>query len=87
MPGPPFPLYSIGARMVANFPLGPISDGGGLNMTVMSYRDSLDFGLLACPDVLPEVWHLADGLSESLEELMAAAGVRSKDVAALSRTA
>ena len=40
-------LYSIGARMVANYPVGPIAEGGGLNMTVMSYLDSLDFGLLA----------------------------------------
>ena len=87
VPGPPFPLYSIGARVESIFPVGPIMEGGGLNMTVMSYLDSLDFGLLACPDVLPDVWHLADGLSESLEELMAAAGVRSEDVAALSRTA
>ena len=62
VPGPPFPLYSIGARMVANFPVGPIMDGGGLNMTVMSYLDQLDFGLQACPDVLPDVWSLAEGL-------------------------
>ena len=52
VPGPPFPLYSIGARLLANYPIGPIMDGGGLNMTVMSYLDQLDFGLLACPDVL-----------------------------------
>ena len=44
VPGPPFPLYSIGSRMVANYPVGPIMDGGGLNMTVMSYLDQLDFG-------------------------------------------
>ena len=49
VPGPPFPLYSAGARMVANYPMGPIIDGGGLNMTVMSYLDQLDFGLVACP--------------------------------------
>ena len=64
VPGPPFPLYSIGARMVANYPVGPIMDGGGLNMTVMSYLDQLDFGLQACPDVLPDLWSLADGLPD-----------------------
>jgi diacylglycerol O-acyltransferase len=73
VPGPPFPLYSAGARLVANYPLGPIFHGGGLNMTVMSYLDQLDFGLLACPDLLPDVWALADGLSESLAELSKAA--------------
>ncbi|MGI8937856.1 MAG: WS/DGAT/MGAT family O-acyltransferase [Iamia sp.] len=87
IPGPPFPLYSIGARMVANFPIGPISDGGGLNITVMSYQDSLDFGLLACPDVLPDVDAMAHGLDHALDELVAAADVDDDQIAALSRTA
>ena len=75
VPGPPFPLYSIGARMVANYPVGPIMDGGGLNMTVMSYLDQLDFGLQACPDVLPDLWSLADALPTALDELAKATGV------------
>ncbi len=73
VPGPPFPLYSAGARLVANYPVGPIFDGAGLNMTVMSYQENLDFGLLACPDVLPDVWSLADGLADALAELSKAA--------------
>lgn len=81
VPGPPFPLYSIGARMVANYPVGPIMDGGGLNMTVMSYLDRLDFGLQACPDVLPDVWSVAEGLQVALDELLAAAGVDPAEVA------
>jgi len=56
VPGPPFPLYSAGAKLLANYPVGPIIDGTGLNMTVMSYMDQLDFGLLACPDVFDDVW-------------------------------
>jgi diacylglycerol O-acyltransferase / wax synthase len=74
VPGPPFPLYSIGARMVSNFPVGPIMDGSGLNMTVMSYLDQLDFGLQACPDVLPDIWSLAEGLQFALDELVDATG-------------
>ena len=69
IPGPPFPLYSNGARMVANYPLGPIFDGGGLNITVMSYLDQLDFGLVACSDLISDVWSLADGLGAALDEL------------------
>jgi diacylglycerol O-acyltransferase / wax synthase len=61
--------------MVANYPVGPLMDGGGLNMTVMSYLDSLDFGLLACPDVSPDVWSLAEGLGQALEEFVAATKV------------
>ncbi len=74
VPGPPFPLYVGGARLVAAYPIGPIFDGGGLNMTVMSYMDSLDFGLNACPDLLPDIDMIADGLHLSLEELKKAAG-------------
>jgi WS/DGAT/MGAT family acyltransferase len=73
VPGPPFPLYSAGARMVANYPMGPIFDGGGLNITVMSYLDHLDFGLVACSDLIPDVWELSDGLGEALDELKKAA--------------
>jgi len=69
VPGPPFPLYVGGARLVACFPIGPIFDGGGLNMTVMSYMDSLDFGLVACSDLVDNVWFIGDALSEALEEL------------------
>lgn len=75
VPGPPFPLYSAGAKLLANFPVGPIIDGTGLNMTVMSYLDQLDFGLLACPDVFDDVWALADGLHLALADLVQAFGV------------
>jgi WS/DGAT/MGAT family acyltransferase len=73
VPGPPFPLYSAGSRMVANYPMGPIFDGGGINMTVMSYMDNLDFGIVACSDLVSDVWQISDGLHRSLEELKKAA--------------
>jgi diacylglycerol O-acyltransferase / wax synthase len=85
VPGPPFPLYSVGARMVANYPVGPVMDGAGLNMTVMSYLDQLDFGLLTCPDVVPDVWALTDGLEAAMKELADAAGVTEDDAAHLRR--
>lgn len=69
VPGPPFPLYVAGAQLRASYPMGPIFDGGGLNITVMSYLDSLDFGLLVCPELVPEAWTLADALHDALEEL------------------
>jgi WS/DGAT/MGAT family acyltransferase len=85
VPGPPFPLYSAGARLLANYPVGPIIDGTGLNMTVMSYLDQLDFGLLACPDVFNDVWELADDLHAALAELVKATGVADSDVEQYSR--
>lgn len=85
VPGPPFPLYSAGARLLANYPVGPIFDGSGINMTVMSYLDQLDFGLLACPDLLDDVWGLADGLHVALAEMVEATGVTAADAAQHSR--
>jgi diacylglycerol O-acyltransferase / wax synthase len=73
VPGPNFPLYSAGSRMVAMYPMGPIADGGALNMTVMSYMGTMFFGLLACRDTLPDVWDIARGLESSLEDLRKAA--------------
>ena len=49
VPGPPFPLYLAGAELVAAYPMGPIMEGAGLNVTVLSYRDSIDFGFMAEP--------------------------------------
>jgi WS/DGAT/MGAT family acyltransferase len=69
VPGPPFPLYSAGARLVANYPMGPIFDGAGLNMTVMSYMDQLDFGLQGDPQLVGDPWILAGYLEDALAEL------------------
>ncbi len=76
VPGPPFPLYVAGAKVLDTYPMGPIFDGGALNITLMSYLDRVDFGLVACPDLVPDVWSIADGLRDALDELEAAAGVR-----------
>ena len=59
VPGPPFPLYSAGARMVAMYPMGPVIDGSALNITVMSYMGSMYFGLMACREAVPDVWDIA----------------------------
>jgi hypothetical protein len=73
VPGPNFPLYSAGARMVAMYPMGPIADGGGLNITVMSYMGTMFFGLVACADTVPDVWDIAGALQSALDELRKAA--------------
>jgi hypothetical protein len=70
VPGPPFPLYSAGARMIAMYPMGPIADGGALNITVMSYMDTMNFGLVACAETIPNVEDIAGYLDEALDELL-----------------
>jgi WS/DGAT/MGAT family acyltransferase len=75
VPGPDFPLYLAGAEMVAGFPLGPVMDGAGLNITVMSYRGVLNWGLMACAETVPRVAELAGYIPDALDELAAAAGL------------
>ena len=53
VPGPDFPLYLAGARMVAMYPLGPIVEGVGINVTVFSYLDTLYVGVQGCWDAGP----------------------------------
>ncbi len=74
VPGPPFPLYMSSAEMVAAYPMGPIMDGAGLNITVMSYRDSVDIGFLGCTDLVPDIWDLADAVGQAFAEIKTAAG-------------
>jgi len=75
VPGPPFPLYFAGARVVAIHPFGPIFDGCGLNVTVLSYQDHIDFGFLASRDLVPDVDQLAADVPDALAELQKAAGL------------
>ena len=76
VPGPPIPLYSLGSKMVASYPLGPINEGTALNITVLSYLDQMFFGLHADRDSVGDVWALAAGLQESLDELLKALPAR-----------
>ena len=69
VPGPQTPLYNAGARMEANYPISVITDGMGLNITVMSYCGHLDLGIVADREQMPDVWSLIGWLGEALEEL------------------
>ena len=48
-------------------------EGAGLNVTVMSYLDSLDIGFMVCDDLVPDVWDLADAVRPAFDELRRAA--------------
>ena len=73
VPGPQFPLYCAGARLEANYPVSVITDGMGLNITVMSYCGHLDFGIVADRDQMSDVWNLIEWLDDGLRELQPAA--------------
>jgi diacylglycerol O-acyltransferase len=70
VPGPQFPLYVRGREMVDVFPVAFLPKGHALAIAIMSYNGGLNFGLLGDFDALPDIDHIADGLSASLEELL-----------------
>jgi diacylglycerol O-acyltransferase len=71
VPGPRVPLYCAGAQMQANFPLSVIVDGVGLNITVVSYRDRVDFGITGDREQIDDAWAFLDGAERALRELEA----------------
>jgi len=73
VPGSPVPLYLAGATVAAIYPLGPVLDDIGLNITILSHDDQINFGLVSCPELMPDVWDLADKIPEALDELISAA--------------
>jgi len=73
VPGPPMPIYFLGARIIGFYPFGPVFHGAGLNVTVLSNDGHLDVGLIACRELAPRLWDLADDLAPALAELLSAA--------------
>jgi diacylglycerol O-acyltransferase / wax synthase len=72
VPGPQMPLYYVGCETKAMYPLGPIFHGSGLNITVMSLNGKLDVGIVSCPELVPDLWDMADDFSVALDELLVA---------------
>jgi diacylglycerol O-acyltransferase len=71
VPGPTVPLYMAGAEMLTNYPTSIVVHGVALNITVQTYNESLEFGLIACGAALPEVAELARELQAAFDEFQA----------------
>ena len=76
VPGPRESLYCAGAVLQTFYPVSAVADGQGLNITVQSYRDHLDWGLIACRELVPDVWRFKALFNEALEELVKAVATR-----------
>jgi diacylglycerol O-acyltransferase / wax synthase len=72
VPGPRQPLYFAGAQMQNYIPVSIVTDGMGLNITVHSYLDRLDFGLVACRELVPDLWDMVDLHIAEIETLLEA---------------
>lgn len=69
VPGPRESLFCAGAKLESMFPVSVVVDGVGLNMTVMSYRDHLDFGIVTDQGQIADAWPFIAHLRTALEEL------------------
>jgi WS/DGAT/MGAT family acyltransferase len=69
VPGPPIDLYCAGARVTGIFPMGPLLEGSGVNVTVLSEAHHLNVGVMACPDLVPDVAEIGDGFVDAVREL------------------
>lgn len=74
VPGPRSPLYFAGARLENYIPVSIVTDGLGLNITVHSYVDTLDIGIVAARELVPDVEHMADLHLAELATLFEATG-------------
>jgi diacylglycerol O-acyltransferase / wax synthase len=79
VPGPNVPVYLCGARLLAHYPMSVVTDGQGLNITVVGYLGQLHFGLVSCRELVPDIDKLAGYLVDELELLVKAADQRVAD--------
>jgi diacylglycerol O-acyltransferase / wax synthase len=75
VPGPQFPLYLLGRRMLETFPMVPLAKNQALGVAILSYDGSINFGLVGDFDLLWDLDELATDVRDSLEELAGAAGI------------
>jgi WS/DGAT/MGAT family acyltransferase len=72
VPGPAEKLYLEGAELESLYPLSVVTDGMGINLTVISYCDKLCFAITSCPTEQPEIGNLGNLLKASFRSLQLA---------------
>jgi hypothetical protein len=70
VPGPQRPLYAAGSRMLAAYPVVPLTQNQALSIGLISYDGGVYLGLYADRDALPDLELLATCLLESRDELV-----------------
>jgi diacylglycerol O-acyltransferase len=69
VPGPREPLFCAGAKLESYYPVSVVVDGVGMNITVMSYRDHMDFGIVSDRKQVNDLWPLMEGCERALDDL------------------
>jgi len=75
VPGPRTPLYICGCQVSGLYAASVLVANQGLNITVLSYTDRIDFGVTADADLVDDPWEISDGIPDALAELMDASGL------------
>ena len=70
VPGPPVPLWCAGERIVRVAPMGPLMFNQGINVTLLSYCEQLEFGILACAKRVPDADRFVELLAEEATALL-----------------
>jgi len=71
VPGPPCALWVGNARLAAAYPLGPVLEGAGINVSVVSYAGSVDVGLISCPRAVPDPGEIARRFERAIADMLA----------------
>ncbi|MEM7099971.1 MAG: wax ester/triacylglycerol synthase family O-acyltransferase [Pseudomonadota bacterium] len=71
VPGPQIPLYFCGAPMISYFGLGPITQGMGLIMPILSYRGDINISFTSCREIIPDPDFYEECILAAYDELMA----------------
>ncbi len=69
IPGPPIPLHLAGARVTHLYPMGPLFEGVGINVTLLSQGDTIDIGVLSCPDLVDDPGRVGRRFLAALDDL------------------
>lgn len=72
VPGPAFPLFSMGSQLIANYGLGPIAHGVGLFQPVLSYNGQVTVSAVSCREIMPDPAFYCECLDNAFEALRAA---------------
>lgn len=77
VPGPQFPLYLVGHKMLQWYPYVPVGGEMTVNCAILSYNGTMYFGFSGCSQAVPDLGRMVTLLKSSLRELQEAAGLRS----------
>ena len=70
VPGPNITLYFAGAKQISTYPVSIPYHGMGLNITLQSYNGWLDFGLISCQKLMPDISELATHMKKAHQKLL-----------------